>query len=178
MKPKILYLDDNLDKLSHFKTNLPCFETITFTDPFQVLENLSDLKFDALVIDICMPFIDGLQFYDKVLAHPSYLLQPIFFLSESNDQQLLVSALHKGTRELLHLPPKMSWEVIETRIKNKLPNTDNLQSKLSEIFFDPVANMIEFSGNKIMLTKTEYDLLSLLVKTKNVEIQQIYRECS
>lgn len=146
------------------------------SDPFDVLENLAQLKFDAIVVDICMPFMDGLQFYEKLLTHQSYQHQPVFFLSESSDQQLLVSALSKGTRELIHFPPKMSWEVIETRIKNKLPQAACLESKLSDITFDPIANLVEFGGHKVVLTKTEYDLLSLLSKTKSVDIQRIYDE--
>lgn len=173
MKPKILYVDDNVDKLSFFKENLPCFEVVSFSNPFEALENLPDLELDAFVLDICMPFMDGFQFYEKLLSGSLCHQKPVFFLSETHDQKLLVDALQKGAREVIHFPPRMSWDVIKARINNKLIKSFEFEDKLKELQFDPILHNVKLCQKELSLTKTEFDILNLLSKSKTCSVESM-----
>jgi CheY-like chemotaxis protein len=53
------------------------------------LEKLETEKFDAVVSDIYMPIMNGVQFRDKVRENPNYSNLPFLFVSGYNDNYTL-----------------------------------------------------------------------------------------
>lgn len=136
MMNTILYVDDNPQKISSFKEEFSDFKVISFDNPLEASKMVEDIDYDILVLDIMMPFLDGFELLAKMKKLKNYSEQPTFFLSETNDESLMIKALELGVEDLL--TADMSWQVKKVRIKSRLtPKKDN------EITFNFIDRTVE-----------------------------------
>ncbi len=76
--------------------------TRSFSDAAELLVALQDDLPDALITDIRMPGMDGLQLLDKIqLSHPNL---PVIVMTAHSDLESAVSAFHGGAFEYLPKP--------------------------------------------------------------------------
>ncbi len=155
MMNTILYVDDNPQKISSFKKEFSDFKVISFDNPLEASKMVEDIDYDILVLDIMMPFLDGFELLAKLKKLKNYSEQPTFFLSETNDESLMIKALELGVEDLL--TADMSWQVKKVRIKSRLtPKKDN------EIKFNFIDRTVELNGVLVELTSKELQLLHVL----------------
>lgn|GEM_PF-6681334 len=151
----ILYVDDNPQKISSFKEEFSDFKVISFDNPLKASKMAEEIDYDILVLDIMMPFLDGFELLAKMKKLKNYSEQPTFFLSETNDESLMIKALELGVEDLL--TADMSWQVKKVRIKSRLT-----AKKENEIKFNFIDRTVELKGVLVELTTKELQLLHVL----------------
>ena len=151
----ILYVDDKPQKISSFKEEFSDFKVISFDNPLKASKMAEDIDYDILVLDIMMPFLDGFELLTKMKKLKNYSEQPTFFLSETNDESLMIKALELGVEDLL--TADMSWQVKKVRIKSRLT-----AKKENEIKFNFIDRTVELKGVLVELTTKELQLLHVL----------------
>lgn len=156
----IVYVDDNPQKIEELKDNLPQYQIIGFENPLEAAEKLESLNYDLMLLDIMMPFMDGFQLYRKVTTLKNFKGQPIFFISETEDEDLMTKALSLGAAELL--TPQMPWSVRRQRVENKLSANGSGHIQNGSLTFNLMENTVSGHGHEVELTKKEFLILSLL----------------
>lgn len=162
----LLYIDDNQAKIDELKKNFKSFNVIYFNNPLQAIQEIDTVHYHVLLIDIIMPFLDGFSLYEKIIQKESYQGQPIFFTSETNEEESMILALQRGTGELL--TPDMPWSVKEQRILNKIKEEKMIENLNDEIIFDFATGNVIKESIRVPLTNTEILLLNTIYKNKGI----------
>ncbi|GAB4573828.1 MAG: MtrAB system response regulator MtrA [Anaerolineae bacterium] len=108
---RILVVDDDPQVLRSICRVLESagFEVSTATNGVEALEMLPEQRPDALVLDIIMPEMTGLEVCKRVRADPFWARTPIMFLTAKNRPTDVAEALDAGGDDFLTKP----FEVIE-----------------------------------------------------------------
>jgi two-component system, response regulator len=93
------------------------------------LEQLGAEKIDAVVSDIYMPIMNGVQFRDKVRENPKYLNLPFLFVSAYNDNYTLnaikypkIEALLEKTKPLSEVKAWIEHLIKPIGLRSTLPS--------------------------------------------------------
>lgn len=174
----ILYVDDNLGKIAELKANLNINECnlITYSNPLKFAQEVGELNYDVLILDIMMPFLDGFSLYRKVTSMNNYKGQPVFFLSETRDEELMLNALQIGAGELL--TPDMPWAIKRQRILNKLTPKDISKDYINDtnpygLIVNKERLSVEKSGISVDLTHKEVLLFSSILENEDIAVNEL-----
>jgi DNA-binding response OmpR family regulator len=118
--PKVMVVDDDLDWLRTVPKLLQPWglKITTLADPQQFWNVLQSVQPDALVLDIQMPEINGLELCQVLRSDPLWQRLPILFLSVSNDPLSQQKAFKVGADDYL-CKPIMGSELAQ-RIRHRL----------------------------------------------------------
>ena len=105
---KILIVDDNPDILLSVEATLLTggHEVIATSEPRQVASLLNKNAVDAMVLDVMMPDISGLEVLETVRARPRGKTLPVLLLSALGETDDLVRGLRGGADDYLVKPFK------------------------------------------------------------------------
>jgi len=87
-------------------------------DPRQVLPQHLERHYDLILLDIRMPYLDGVQVLELLAPHIRADYVPVIVLTAQNDQETRQKALNAGARDFL-TKPFQHWEIL-LRIWNTL----------------------------------------------------------
>lgn len=119
--------------------------------------------FDAIILDVMLPVMDGFSVARKLRA--AHNQTPILMLTARDATGDIVDGLNLGADDYLVKP--FSFEVLLARLRaisrrGVIPQPPILQ--LADLSLDPSAREVTRGGRRISLTRTEYGLLELLIK--------------
>ena len=110
------------------------YEVATSPDGKTALADLEGAPADAVLLDIKMPGMDGLEVLDKIVARES--APPVLMISGHGDIATAIEATRRGAVDFLEKPPQR--ERILVSIRNALSRTslraenERLRQKLEE----------------------------------------------
>lgn len=118
---RILAVDDepaNLMLLGKILRKGGYAEPIKIDDPRKVVETYLATKPDLILLDINMPYLDGMAVMEKLHALDDPLLPPVVVLTAQIGRDFLLKAFEKGARDYLTKP----FDVVEllARVRNLL----------------------------------------------------------
>ncbi len=118
--PKVMVVDDDLDWLRTVPKLLQPWglKITTLADPQQFWNVLQSVQPDALVLDVQMPEINGLELCQVLRSDPQWQRLPILFLSASKDSISQQEAFKVGADDYL-CKPMMGGEIAQ-RIRHRL----------------------------------------------------------
>jgi DNA-binding response OmpR family regulator len=118
--PKVMVVDDDLDWLRTVPKLLQPWglKITTLADPQQFWNVLQSVQPDALVLDIQMPEINGLELCQVLRSDPQWQRLPILFLSASKDSIAQQEAFKVGADDYLCKP--MIGSELAQRIRHRL----------------------------------------------------------
>jgi DNA-binding response OmpR family regulator len=159
MKPKVLFIDDDVQQLEMFSARLgQYFDIAKLSNPLNCIDFLKANKVDAIVSDLHMPIINGIKFYE-LLQKNDIIGIPFFFLSNDISPESKVTGLKMGAFD--YLSHTMTPDEIYFRINNRIQES-NLKFKNITI---NLQNFTATSGQRLLdLTQIEFKILLLLVK--------------
>lgn len=135
---------------------------------------LNDMP-DAIVMDVAMPHVDGLEACRRIRARG--LRTPILMLTARHEVTDRVAGLDAGADDYLIKP--FALEELLARLRALLRRADGQSAeahRLRDLVMDVGARTVHRAERPIDLTKTEFDLLEMLLRNTGIVLtrEQIY----
>jgi len=163
---KVLIIEDDPELLMALSMYLKKYgiETACVEEPYLGLSELTQKKFDLVILDLTLPGMDGLDVIQKIREHSDI---PIIISSARNDLTDKVIGLERGADD--YMPKPYDPRELVTRIKTILRRTKGVQESkpIGKFLVDKEGHTIKFNGKTLELTAAEFDVLELLIIHKN-----------
>jgi diguanylate cyclase (GGDEF)-like protein len=103
---RILIVDDESDTAEFHSTNLEAagLETVTVTDPLDVMSQIVEFHPDVILMDVYMPGCTGLELAMVIRQEEAFVGVPIVFLSRETDRMKQIAALGEGGDDFFTKP--------------------------------------------------------------------------
>jgi len=165
--PQILVVDDEPAVLRALERALKLdnYEVVLAADGRAALDALSDHPPDALILDVNMPGIDGLEVCRRIRAAGDRT--PILMLTARDSIDDRVEGLDVGADDYLVKP--FALRELQARVRALLRRTnedgDNGETlRFADLSLDPIAHEVRRGERLVELSKTEFLLLELFLK--------------
>ncbi|MHC1764838.1 MAG: response regulator [Verrucomicrobiia bacterium] len=171
MKAKILVVDDEPDALELIGFNLEKagFDVITAEDGVEALRKARDLAPAAMVLDLMLPEMDGLDVCKSLRADPRTAGTAIIMLTARAAEVDRVLGLELGADDYLTKP--FSPRELVLRIRKLLGRQASASAPKDVLRVGPICadlgrHEVTVSGEPLDLTATEFKLLSVLMERR------------
>jgi two-component system response regulator MprA len=176
----VLVADDDLavrEALDRALT-LEGYDVTTTTNGGETLEVVRGGGFDALVLDVGMPVLDGITVCKVIRAERLRL--PILILTARTETKDRVEGLDAGADD--YLPKPFALEELLARLRALIRRVDDLGSNddtdaearmitVADLRMDPAARRVWRADVPVELSKTEFDLLELLMRNSGIVLE-------
>ena len=168
MAVRILVVDDDRAVRESLRRSLSFngYSVELAHDGLEALEMISSDRPDALVLDVMMPRLDGLEVCRQLRSTGDDL--PILVLTARDSVSERVAGLDAGADD--YLPKPFALEELLARVRALLrrtkPEDDDAESVamvFSDLALDPVTREVTRGLRRISLTRTEFSLLEMLI---------------
>ena len=153
---------------------------IEAADGMKALELAENQEFDAVLLDIMMPELDGFSVC-RVLRRDSNV--PIIFLTALSDEDDKLYGYELGADDYVTKPFTMSVLYAKTmalikRSRGDMRSSDN-RIEVAGITVDTTAHKVYLGRKEVILTPKEYSLLLCLMRNKNMVLsrEQLLVKC-
>ncbi len=150
------------------------FEGYTVTtarDGAEALAVVLNDQVDAIVLDVMMPIVDGLEACRRIRARGD--TTPILILTARTEVTDRVAGLDAGADDYLVKP--FALEELLARLRALLRRSSGTVAevlKVGDLVMDTGAREVRRGETPISLTKTEFDLLELLMSNAGIVIDR------
>ena len=157
-KPYILVVDDNkiTTKLMRRYLEANGFEAVEAYDGVECLEQIEKRQPDAVMMDVMMPRLDGLETVSKIKSNPATQNIPVAIVTALNDVGTQVKAVEAGADDFLTKPIEEKLIITKARVltslaieKRRSSNRGKIIEALLEGRANDVATDIEAEGFKV-----------------------------
>lgn len=164
MTQKILVVEDEKPLREFISRNLAArgFNVFTASNGLEALAIFNTESLDLIILDIMMPHMDGLETCRRI-RHSSTV--PIIVLTALGEEADKVAALDQGADDYLTKPFGIEELMARVRAMMRRINWDGRTEQSREILrygdieLDAQAITVLFAGERLTLTRTEFDLL-------------------
>jgi diguanylate cyclase (GGDEF)-like protein len=103
---RILIVDDEKDTAEYHSANLEAagLETVTVTDPLEVMSQIVEFQPDVILMDVYMPGCTGLELAMVIRQEEAFVGVPIVFVSRETDRMKQIAALGEGGDDFFTKP--------------------------------------------------------------------------
>lgn len=150
------------------------YEVTAVCDGAQALEVLRAEPADVVVLDVMMPVVDGLTACRVLRSEKNRV--PILLLTARTETSDRVAGLDAGADDYLPKPFALAELLARLRalLRRAQPNDDVDASSFSvgDLRIDAAARRVWVGETEIELSKTEFDLIELLVRNAGIVLDQ------
>jgi two-component system, OmpR family, response regulator MprA len=162
---RILVVEDD-PKVRHALTRalgLEGYDVTDAADGLAALEQLADEPVDAVVLDMTMPNLNGLDVCRRLRTQGDRT--PVLMLTARHETADRVAGLAAGADDYLVKPFDVAelFARIRALLRRAAPESPD-ELVVGGLRIDPAARSVARDGVDIVLTKTEYELLLLLAQ--------------
>lgn len=123
---------------------------------------------DIILLDLMLPEIDGLSVCKILKSNPTTANIPIIMITAKNTPTDIVVGLELGANDYVTKP--FNNQVLIARIRNQLRKTTVEQTTAKTLTYKSLVIIedefkVELDGESLDLTKTEFEILCMLVKS-------------
>jgi two-component system response regulator MprA len=140
------------------------YDVVLAADGGEALVTLDERPPDAVVLDVLMPRIDGLELCRRMRLRGDRT--PVLMLTARDAVSDRVAGLDAGADDYLIKPFALDELLARVRalLRRAMPGRDRSPLRYAEIELDPVAHEVRRGGRPIELTRTEFLLLELFLR--------------
>ncbi len=165
-KIKVLLVDDEPDILEFLSYNLikEGYIVETAENGIDGVKKAKILKPDLIILDVMMPYMNGIEACEQIRSIESLSNALIVFLSARTDELTQLSGFEKGANDYVTKPvkPKVLMKKIEALLQlNAKEEMDEVIS-ITDIVIDRETYKVNYKGEEMSLPRKEFELLSLL----------------
>jgi two-component system response regulator MprA len=167
---RILVVDDDRAVRDSLRRSLEFngYEVALANDGVEALARINGLAPDALIVDVMMPRLDGIETTKALRAAGNDL--PILVLTARDNVGDRVDGLDAGADDYLAKP--FALEELLARVRAMLRRRtlgttggdDEGPLTFADLTMNPVTREVDRAGRSITLTRTEWDLLELFMR--------------
>lgn len=166
MAVRILVVDDDRAVRESLRRSLSFngYSVELAQDGVEALDRISSDRPDALVLDVMMPRLDGLEVCRHLRSTGDDL--PILVLTARDSVSERVAGLDAGADD--YLPKPFALEELLARmralLRRRTPEDNETRAlTFSDLSLDPVTREVTRGERSISLTRTEFSLLEMLI---------------
>jgi len=153
--------------------NYEGYQVTTCQDGAAALATVNDLDPDAIVLDVMMPNVDGLTVCRRLRSDGNRT--PILLLTARQEISDRVAGLDAGADD--YLPKPFALDELLARIRALLRRTEAVHDvetvvSVADLELDVSRRSVNRAGREIELTKTEFDLLELLMRNAGMVLDR------
>jgi two-component system response regulator MprA len=140
------------------------YETVQAEDGMRALAVHAERPADAIVLDVAMPRLDGLEVCRRLRAAGD--ATPILLLTARSGVSERVAGLDAGADDYLVKPFALEELLARMRalLRRSAPMADNEVLRFGDLSLDPGTREVRRNGRRMELTRTEFLLLELLLR--------------
>ncbi|WP_371414170.1 response regulator transcription factor [Acetobacterium sp. KB-1] len=164
---KILIVEDEINIAEFIKLELEHegYETDIAYDGREALNKAKKDKFDVIILDVMIPYINGVDICKKVREFSNI---PIIMLTAKSDLTDKVLGLDSGANDYITKPFRIEELFARIRVVTRSQNQNLNKLSVGKITICTDSYQVFLEEKEISLTKKEYDLLYQLVLNKNI----------
>ncbi len=176
---RLLIVDDeeHIRKLIRKYAEFAGYEVEEAPDGMTAVELCRTRKYDAVILDIMMPELDGFSVCREIRKTSDV---PVLMLSARGEEYDKINGFETGADDYVVKPfsPRelmLRVEAVLKRVRGKAIATESVASK-SEVYVyrdlcvDFTARIVTIKGEPLPLSPKEYDLLFYFVKNRNIAL--------
>jgi two-component system response regulator MprA len=179
---RILVVDDERDVREAVETALELegHRVWTAVDGLDAMRQVSHGEFDAVVLDVLMPNLDGFEVCRRLRAAGNRT--PVLILTARDAEEDTIRGLDLGADDYVVKPFALGELLARVRalIRRNRPTGDDEPLWFAGLSLDPATHAVRRGGREIDLTRTEYSLLELFLRnprqvlTRDLIMQRIW----
>lgn len=147
------------------------YDVVTARDGAEALAIVLNDRIEAIVLDVMMPIVDGLEACRRIRARGD--TTPILMLTARTDITDRVAGLDAGADDYLVKP--FALEELLARLRALLRRSSGAVAevmKVGDLVMDTGSRVVRRGETVLDLTKTEFDLLELLMSNPGIVIDR------
>lgn len=150
------------------------YKVIAVNDGRAALDTISRRAPDAVVMDVMMPFADGVTVC-RELRHLG-VRTPILLLTARHEIGDRVAGLDAGADDYLVKPFAVDELLARVRalLRRHTPSKGESILSVADLTLDPARHEVRRGARLIELTKTEFDLLQVLMEQSGIVLSRDY----
>lgn len=169
---RILVVDDEQDlcEILRFNLNAEGYYVETANSAEEALEK--DLQsFNLLLLDVMMDGMSGFELARKLRGEPSTAHLPIIFLTAKDAESDLIKGFNLGADDYISKPFSIREVLVRVRAVLRRTAVDNGEEAPHSISYQGLElnldkKTVSIDGQEVSFTKTEFELLSLLLSQR------------
>ena len=143
-------------------------------DGMDAVNKCKNADFDVIIMDIMMPRLDGFSACKEIRKTKDI---PVLMLSARGEEYDKLFGFELGIDDYVVKPfsPKEVMariNVIVSRHQNAQKESENKHIVIKGIDFDVSARKVYIDGKRVELTPKEYELLTFMIKNKNIALSR------
>jgi DNA-binding response OmpR family regulator len=167
---KIAVIEDDVDLLDLLKYNLEreAYQFAGLSSGKGALEFCRRERPDLLVLDIAVPYCDGLDICREIRSHPELAAVPIVFLTARASEADRILGLEIGGNDYLVKPFSIRELMARIKVHFRTDPAGGRPLSAGRLELDPVRCEVRLDGAPLTLTATEFRLLESLMRRPGV----------
>ncbi|WCB97045.1 Response regulator MprA [Baekduia alba] len=161
---RVLVVDDELAVRTslHRALNLERYDVDLAEDGREALERVANARYDAIVLDVSMPQLDGLEACRRMRAAGDRT--PVLMLTARDAVDDRVAGLDAGADDYLVKP--FALRELQARLRALLRRVDGPSDELrfGDLRLEPATRDVWRGDRRLELSRTEYALLELFLR--------------
>ena len=176
---RVLVVDDDPDVREAVETALELegHTVTTATDGLAALKRLGQAEFDAVVLDVLMPNLDGFEVCRRLRASGNRT--PVLIMTARDSEEDTIRGLDLGADDYLVKPFGLGELLARVRalLRRTRPVGDDAPLWFAGLTLDPQTREASRGARGLELTRTEYTLLELFLRNpRQVLTRQLIME--
>src|SRR5215470_15252588 len=170
---RIALIEDDADIAYTIRVNLrkeKRYQVEHYVSGLAALAAVQDKRFDLVILDLNLPDIDGLALCRELRHADETRKVPIIMLTARVEERDKLLGFEIGADDYITKP--FSMRELLARVHTQLSRVASFESSDEEVFEDGVLNVdrarfeVRLRGERVHLTKKEFDLLWLLIRSR------------
>ncbi|MCP5027406.1 MAG: response regulator transcription factor [Actinomycetia bacterium] len=147
------------------------YATFTANDGAAALEAVTEHAPDVIVLDVMMPFVDGLAVCRHLREKGNQT--PILMLTARHELRDRVEGLDAGADDYLAKPFELEELLARLRaLLRRAVDSDDVILTTGPISLDVRRRLVQANGLEVELTRTEFSLLELLMRNEDIVLER------
>ena len=171
--PNILIIEDeqNLARFLELELKHEGYDVTVKSDGLNGLEKALDEDFDCILLDLMLPGLNGLEVCRKIRREKE---TPIIMITAKDATYDKVIGLDYGADDYIVKPFEIEELLARLRVIIRRHSSNSLSNIIEThgITVDLSAYKVIIDNTEVDLTKTEFELLKLLIENENVVLRR------